>query len=73
MTIAGSMSEVLALESVIMAALPAADAAAAMMEPDAPIQTAIRYAHDVLLNGWCGPGERLDRLRTVAAELRRFA
>lgn len=68
------MDEVIALEAEIMGALPAADRAADMMEPDAPIHTAIRFAHDVLCNGWSETtGTRLDRLRTIATALRRFA
>jgi hypothetical protein len=68
-----SMSEVIALENEIMDALPAADRAAGTADASAPVHTVIRFAHDVLCNGWAGPGQRLERLRTIAAELRRFA
>jgi hypothetical protein len=70
-TIAGTMQEVIALEALIMKALPAADHAA---DTDPNMSVVVRFAHDVLCNGWSEPqGTRLDRLRTIAAELRRFA
>lgn len=66
------MDEVVELENQIMDALPAADRAAGMMDPDAAIHAIIRGAHDLLCNSWRGPGERLDALRMVAAALRKF-
>lgn len=68
-----SMGEVIALEREIMAALPGADAAAGMMERASRLSAAVTRAHDILCNAWDGPGERLESLRTIAAELRRFA
>lgn len=66
---AGSMGEVAALEKEIMAALPRADAAA---EHDPSIRPTLAFAHDILCNGWTEPGSRLDRLRTIAAAMRRI-
>jgi len=44
----------------------------AIASVDAGIHTAIRFAHDILRNGWTEPGSRLDRLRTIAAALKQF-
>lgn len=64
------MREIIALEQEIMEALPRIDAAAAMFDVGAPIHAAIRSAHDLLCNGWQGPGLRIDLLRSVAATMR---
>lgn len=66
------MREVIALETEICNWLPAADAAAAMFDAAAPIHATIRAAHDILCNAWRGPGERRERLRTIAVDLRGF-
>ena len=68
MTAAGSMGEVIALEKEIMAALPAADRAA---ERDPTLKVAVRDAQDLICNAWCGPEQRLARLRRIASEFRR--
>lgn len=64
------MNEVIALENEIMAALPGADAAA---ELDASLKSLVASAHDILCNGWSDRTiTRLERMREIAAEIRRF-
>lgn len=64
------MRETIALEDEIRDALPDVDAAATMFDQAAPIHAAVRSAHDILCNSWRGPGERLERLREIAAAMR---
>jgi hypothetical protein len=66
------MDEIIALENQIRDALPRADTAAAMFDDNHHVHAMIRFAHDILCNGWTEPGSRLDRLRTIAAALKNF-
>lgn len=65
------MREIIELERQIADALPSASAAA---DQDAGLRAIVSAAHDILCNAWTtGEQSRLDRLRTIAAEIRRFA
>lgn len=66
------MRETIALEDEIRGALPDVDAAATMFDAAAPIHEIIRSAHDIICNAWRGPGERRERLREIAIEMRKF-
>ena len=66
------MDEILSLEHEIMEALPAGSAAADLLPQDKGFLATIAGAHDILCNAWCGPGERLDRLREISHALRSF-
>lgn len=64
------MDEIIALENTIREALPAISDAA---ERDDRLRPLVAFAHDILCNGWTEEGSRLDRLRTIARSVERFA
>ena len=64
------MREVIALEDRIRDALPNASTAA---DQDVTLRPLVAVAHDILCNGWTGPGARIDGLRTIAGAIARFS